>query len=139
MDRAMLFEMGTHHVHEALRDAADLAHCERSAVRHRGEMAHERIDVRSARVLAEKEVLLHALVGVEVEQRCARGESVAAGAADLLVVALDGVGQLVVDDEARVGLVDAHAERFGGDDDPVAAVHEASWVASRTGGGSWPW
>ena len=41
-------------------------------------------------------------------------QPVPAGAAGLLVVALDGLGQVEVGDEADVGLVDAHAERDGG-------------------------
>jgi hypothetical protein len=40
---------------------------------------------------------------------------VAAGAAGLLVVGLDRLGQVEMRDEAHVGLVDAHAEGDGGD------------------------
>ena len=52
------------------------------------------------------------------------GQAVAARAARLLVVALDGLGQVVVHDEAHVGLVDAHAEGDGGDDDVDLVARE---------------
>ena len=41
-----------------------------------------------------------------------------------LGVALEGIRDLVVDDEARVALVDAHAEGLGRDHDAVPTVHE---------------
>jgi hypothetical protein len=41
------------------------------------------------------------------------GRAVAAGAAGLLVIALDALRQVEVRDEAHVGLVDAHAEGDG--------------------------
>ena len=44
--------------------------------------------------------------------------AVPAGAARLLVVTLDALGDVVVDDEADVRLVDAHAEGDGGHDHP---------------------
>lgn len=53
------------------------------------------------------------------------GLAVTAGAAGLLVVALDGLGQVEVGDEAHVGLVDAHAEGDGGDDDQTVLAQEA--------------
>ena len=52
-----------------------------------------------------------------MEKNGATGQAVAAGAADLLVEGLDRCGQRGVDDGADVGLVDAHAEGDGGDDD----------------------
>ena len=39
--------------------------------------------------------------------------AVASGAAGFLVIGFEAAGHLVVDDEADVGLVDAHAERVG--------------------------
>ena len=42
----------------------------------------------------------------------------------LLVVGFQAAGQIVMHDEADVGLVDAHAEGVGGRDDFVAAAHE---------------
>ena len=60
---------------------------------------------------------MHLAVGEGVEQDGAGGLAVASGAADLLVVGLDGAGERGVDDGADVGFVDAHAEGDGGDDD----------------------
>ncbi len=62
---------------------------------------------------------LDALVFRAVEKDGAGGLAVAAGAAGLLVVRLERIGELVVVDEADVGLVDAEAERLGGDHDAV--------------------
>ena len=45
-----------------------------------------------------------------VERQRVGRQPVAAGAADLLVVALDRLRQVGMDDEAHVRLVDAHAE-----------------------------
>ena len=59
-----------------------------------------------------------------IEHQAARGLAVAAGAARLLVIGLQAAGQIVVDDEADVGLVDAHAEGVGGGDDLDPAAHE---------------
>lgn len=50
------------------------------------------------------------------------GFTVSAGAAGFLIEALEALGQLPVDDEADVFLVDAHSERGGGDDDVVARL-----------------
>ena len=52
------------------------------------------------------------------------GQAVSAGAAGLLVVALDVLGHVVVDDEAHVGLVDAHAEGDGRDHDVHLVAQE---------------
>src|SRR6185437_15160982 len=69
-----------------------------------------------------------------VEQDGARGVAVAAGAADLLVKGLDGAGKRDVDDGADVGLVDAHAEGDGGDDDLELAGEEVALDAVTCGG-----
>jgi len=53
-----------------------------------------------------------------------RRVAVAAGATGLLVVALDGLGQIDVSDEAHVGLVDAHAEGDRGDHDDAVVAEE---------------
>ena len=47
------------------------------------------------------------------------GQSVAAGAADLLIIGFDRRGHVGVKDEADVGLVDAHAEGDGRADDAI--------------------
>ncbi len=66
-----------------------------------------------------------AFVGAAVEQHAAGGLAVAPGAARLLGVALQRFRHIVVGDEADVGLVYAHAEGNGGDDDAGAVEHEA--------------
>ena len=55
-------------------------------------------------------------------------QAVAAGAAGLLVVALDALGQVEVRDEAHVGLVDAHAEGDGRDHHDAVLAQEAVLV-----------
>ena len=59
---------------------------------------------------------MHLAVGEGVEENGAGGLAVASGAADLLVVLLDGTGEGGVNDGADVGFVDAHAEGDGGYD-----------------------
>ncbi len=56
------------------------------------------------------------------------GAAVAARAAGLLVVPLDRLRQVEVGDEADVGLVDAHAEGDGGDDDQAVLAQEPGLV-----------
>ena len=56
-------------------------------------------------------------VRITVEQGAIRGQSVASCASDLLIITLDALRQIEVNDEAHIRLVDAHAERDGGDDD----------------------
>ena len=68
---------------------------------------------------------MHLAVGVGVEEDGAAGEAVASGSADLLVEGFDGAGEGDVDDGADVGLVDAHAEGDGGDDDFELSCEEA--------------
>ncbi len=65
------------------------------------------------------------------------GQAVAPGTAGLLVVALDGLGQVEVGDEAHVGLVDAHAEGDGRDHDDAVLAQEARLVG-RAGAGVEP-
>ena len=62
-------------------------------------------------------VLLPRPIPRRVEENAVARQTVAPRPARLLVVALDALGHVVVDDEANVGLVDAHAERDGGNDD----------------------
>ena len=59
------------------------------------------------------------------KSEAAGGLAVAPGAAGLLVVGLERARDALVADGAHVGLVDAHAERVGGDDDRRLAGHEA--------------
>ena len=71
--------------------------------------------------------LLHNVLQA-VGQPRGRRQAVAAGAAGLLVVALDRLGQVEVRDEAHVRLVDAHAEGDGGDHDQAVLAQEPRLV-----------
>ena len=53
-----------------------------------------------------------------------RGLAVAPGSAGFLIVGFERARHVVVDHRADVGLVDAHAEGVGGDDDLGLAAHE---------------
>ena len=59
-----------------------------------------------------------------------RGQTVAPGAAGLLVVGLDAAWQVHVRDEAHVRLVDAHAEGDGRDHDDAVLAQEPCLVAA---------
>ena len=59
-----------------------------------------------------------------VEQHAPGRFLVPSGAARLLQVVLQGAGNVGVDHEAHVGLVDAHAEGVGGDDGPQLTADE---------------
>ena len=90
-----------------------------------------------------EEELVNFAVGVAVEKDGAAGETVATGAADLLVEGFDGGGERGVDDGADVGLVDSHSEGDGGDDDfelsglevVLHALADAGVEAGMVGGG----
>ena len=56
--------------------------------------------------------------------------AIAAGAAGFLVVGFDILRQVAVDDEAHVGLIDAHPKGDGGDDDG-GVVADEGFLASR--------
>ncbi len=94
-------------------------------------------------VVALEEEVVHLAVGEGVEEDGAGGLAVAAGAADLLVVGLDGAGEGDVDYGADVGFVDAHAEGDGGYDDlefsglevALDALADAGFEAGVVGGG----
>ena len=60
-------------------------------------------------LLVDETLLFHHVAGTE-EQEAIGGKPVASGAARLLVVTLDVLREIVVDDVADVGFVDAHAE-----------------------------
>ena len=87
----------------------------------------------------EEELVLDA-VTVAVEQDTFAGEAVASGAATLLVVPFEALGEVVVDDQADVGFVDAHAEGDGCHDDVNVVADEpvlngAAEVGVQTGRG----
>ena len=63
-------------------------------------------------------------VVVAVEHQAVAFQAVAAAAAGFLVVALDGFGRVIVNHEAHVGLVDAHAEGDGGHNHVALLVQE---------------
>nr|GEU28580.1 hypothetical protein [Tanacetum cinerariifolium] len=85
------------------------------------------------RIVLDQEELLQALVGVVVQQRAFGVLAVAARAARLLVVRLEVGRNLQVDHEARVGLVDAHAEGIGGHHHAALAAHEQVLVLAAFG------
>ena len=74
--------------------------------------------------LLDHPALLHD-VGQAVGHPRAGGFSVAPGAAGLLVVGLDALGQVEMRDKPHVGLVDPHAERDRGYDHDTVLVDEA--------------
>ena len=63
------------------------------------------------------------------EEKALGWKAVAAGAACLLVIALGVLWEIVVDDEADIGFVDAHAECDGGADDLNLVAEETLLVA----------
>ena len=79
------------------------------------------------------EELLNAEVAGRVIEHAIGAAAVASGTACFLVVGFHAAGQVVVQDEANVGLVDAHAEGVGGDDDRALALHEALLAALAIG------
>ena len=95
---------------------------------HPGQQRHG--DVEGVR----RKVLLQAAPGLEVagrvEQPAFGVERVAAGPAALLLIAFERLGCSGMDHVADVRLVDAHAERDRGDDDPAAVVDEGILVAA---------
>ena len=74
-------------------------------------------------VLAFVELLQLVDVLIVVEGDAVAFAAVATRTTGLLVVAFEALGDVVVDDEAHIGLVDAHAEGDGGHDD-VDLLHE---------------
>ena len=77
--------------------------------------------------LVEEMRLLRDVARAEQQQAVAR-QPVAPGPAGLLVVALDVFRQVVVDDPAHIGFVDAHAEGDGCADDAGVVAQEALLV-----------
>jgi hypothetical protein len=84
-----------------------------------------------------EEVVLFGDVAAAEEQEAIAGEAIAAGAASLLVIAFDVFGEIVVDDPANVGFVNAHAEGDGGADD-FGLVAEEEFLVTGTFGGFEP-
>ena len=65
-----------------------------------------------------------------VKQDALCGHAVAPGAAGLLIIAFQVLGHVVMDHEAHVGFVNAHAECVGGDDDAHAVEQERLLVCA---------
>jgi len=83
---------------------------------------HHFLVARVRDLLGEVHVRLH--VGVAVKEDGFRRPAIAPCTTDLLVVALHRAGQVVVDHEAHIALVDAHAEGDGGADHMELALDE---------------
>ena len=83
--------------------------------------------------LVEEMRLLRDVAGAE-EQEAIAGQTIAARAAGFLIVAFDVLRQIVVDDPADVGLVDAHAEGDRGADDARVVAEKCLLVARALGG-----
>ena len=77
---------------------------------------------RKAGTGGEPELAFHVLGSVE--QHAAGRGAIAAGAPRLLQVVFQGTGDVGVNDQTHVRLVDAHAEGVGGDDHPQFPVDE---------------
>src|SRR6516225_7360506 len=64
-----------------------------------------------------------------VERQRIGGQTVAARAADFLIIGLDAAGHVGVSDEANIRLVDAHAEGDRGDGEDPVLLQETVAVA----------
>src|SRR5262245_57245601 len=64
-------------------------------------------------------------VRVIEEQQTPCGMSIAASAADFLIIGLHGIGNVRMDDEAYLAAIDSHAEGIRGDDDAFGRIHES--------------
>ena len=81
------------------------------------EATHLRGDERVVHGHRREEALVREDVGPAVKHEAVAGQAVPPGAANLLVPRLDIARHVAVDDETHIRLVDAHAERDGGNDD----------------------
>ena len=82
-----------------------------------GQVFIDVLDEVDGRIIISDATFQDALVVVVVEQNGISFLAVAARTARFLKVGLDGVGGVVVDDDSDVGLVYAHTEGVGADDD----------------------
>ncbi|MNK83643.1 hypothetical protein D3C87_1034630 [compost metagenome] len=80
-------------------------------------------DVQAGAGSLDEELLKIAVGGTEHED-AVRRFAVSPSTARFLVIGLDGAGQVVMQHQAHVRLVDAHAEGVGGHHDPGPARHE---------------
>ena len=72
-------------------------------------------------------------VACAVKRERVRGQAVAAGAANFLIVGFDRRRHVGVKDEADVRLVDAHAERDGRADNAIVLAQEGVLIAGAHG------
>ena len=97
-------------------------------VQHAFELRERNLPFARVGLFVDEAQLLHAIAGAEEKQALAR-QAVAPGAARLLIIAFETLWQIVVDDEAHVRFVDAHAERDGGAHDPHFVAEESLLIA----------
>ena len=107
---------------EVVQQLAAAAHGAFGVVGHLGQQLVGVVALGHRLILAE--LLQLENVVVAVEHQAVALQAVAAATAGFLVVALDGLGRVVVNHEAHVGLVDAHAEGDGGHNHVALLVEE---------------
>src|SRR3954453_837592 len=90
-------------------------------------------DIASDRIAPDQEELLNPAVGSVVEQRACGGLAVASCAAALLVVRFERSRELVMQNEADVRFVDAHAESTGRDHYAHISAHESILIMHTLG------
>lgn len=72
-------------------------------------------------------------IGVAVEEEAIGTQAVTAGAPDLLVIAFQVFGQVVMENEADIGFINAHTESDGGDDDGDVVTDKLLLVETAVG------
>ena len=88
------------------------------------QMPVNRADYRSGGIGAIDEKFLRAGVGIIEEQLASGSLAIASGTSGFLVVSLDAAGDFVMDHEAHIRAVDAHAKGVGGDRNVGLAANE---------------
>ena len=64
-------------------------------------------------------------ISVVEEQKAAGGLTIAARAADFLVIGFHRVGNIGMNDEPHLTTVNPHTERVGGNNDALRCIHES--------------
>src|SRR5437660_1624900 len=65
------------------------------------------------------------LIRVIEQQQTARRLSIAPGAADLLIICLDGIGDVGMNHKPHLATIDSHPESVRGYDDALGRLHES--------------